>query len=199
MHLESFLTVTLWLFSYLIGSISTAVLVCRLFGWPDPRDTGSHNPGATNVLRVAGKTAAAFTLLGDVLKGVIPVYGALLLHPSPTAIGLCGFFAVLGHLYPLYFDFKGGKGVATALGAVTFLNWPSGLAIILIWLIVISFTRVASIASLTSWTAAPFIIYGMAPEYLGPMLMLSTFIIYRHYSNIVGLIQGKERDFKPPQ
>lgn len=196
MHLESFLTVTLWLLSYLIGSVSTAVLVCRLFGWPDPRDTGSNNPGTTNVLRVASKTAAALTLLGDVLKGVIPVYLALILHSSPTAIGLCGFFAVLGHLYPLYFDFKGGKGVATALGVVTLLSWPSGLTIISIWLVIIALTRVASIASLTSWTAAPFVIYWMAPEYLGPMLILATFIIYRHYSNIIGLIKGNERDFK---
>ena len=112
---------------YLMGSISSAILVCRLFGYPDPRTEGSNNPGATNVLRIGGKPAAALTLLGDVLKGVIPVLIARWLELGPLVAALAGTSAFIGHLYPIFFRFEGGKGVATAFGLLFALHWPSGL------------------------------------------------------------------------
>ncbi len=154
------------------------------------------NPGTTNVLRLSGKLAATLTLVGDVLKGVVPVWLARELHPSATVVSLCGFFAVLGHMYPVYFEFKGGKGVATALGAVTTLSWPSGLLIGAFWLLIAGLTRTSSLASLGAWLLAPLILYWLAPEYLSAMLLLSGFILYRHYPNIISLLQGKERNFR---
>ena len=122
------ITALLCVAAYLGGSISSAILVCRLFGLPDPRTQGSNNPGATNVLRLGGKPAAALTLIGDVLKGVIPVLAALHWLELPVLIAaLAGWFAFLGHLFPIFFRFQGGKGVATAFGLLFALHWPTGL------------------------------------------------------------------------
>src|SRR3989304_8237604 len=115
---EKILILGFMLLAYLVGSISSAVLVSRLFGLPDPRQAGSHNPGATNVLRLGGKWPAALTLLGDVLKGFVPVFIAKIFLINPWGIGLIGLLAFLGHLYPLYFNFVGGKGVATFWGVL---------------------------------------------------------------------------------
>ena len=120
--------------SYLLGSISSAIIVCRLMGLPDPRTQGSQNPGATNVLRLGGKKAAAITLVGDWLKGVLPLVAGHLLGFEPLILGLAGIAAFAGHLYPVFFGFKGGKGVATALGFQVGLYWPIGLTIAGIWL-----------------------------------------------------------------
>ena len=122
--------------AYLGGSISSAILVCRLFGLPDPRTEGSHNPGATNVMRLGGKPAAALTLAGDVLKGVIPVLIAHQLDLGLMIAALAGFFAFLGHLLPVFFQFRGGKGVATAFGLLFALYWPLGVATGACWLLV---------------------------------------------------------------
>ena len=116
------------LIAYLVGSISSAIIVCKMMGLPDPRSQGSRNPGATNVLRIGGKKAAAITLLGDMLKGYLPVLAAKLLGLDPLTIALVMFAAFIGHLYPLYFRFEGGKGVATLIGCLLALNWPAGCA-----------------------------------------------------------------------
>jgi glycerol-3-phosphate acyltransferase PlsY len=121
-----------WLFvpaAYLIGSISSAIITCRLMGLPDPREQGSGNPGATNVMRFGGKKAAAITLLGDMLKGLIPVYIANALEVSVELLALTGLAAFMGHLYPAFFGFKGGKGVATSVGVLLGFSWMLGLAL----------------------------------------------------------------------
>lgn len=198
--LDSLLPITLWLFSYLVGSVSTAILVCHLLGLPDPRVSGSHNPGATNVVRLAGKAAGALTLICDLAKGILPVYIAQTLHPSSTVAALCGLFAFIGHCYPVYFDFRGGKGVATAFGVVAMLNWPSAIIIAALWIGIFLLTRTSSLASLISWTlAAPFTLYFLAEQYLNPMLIMIVFLIYRHYPNLFLLAKGDENSFPEPE
>lgn len=193
--LYSLLAVVLWTFSYLLGSVSTAILVCRLFGYPDPRSTGSHNPGATNVLRVGGKTAAIVTLIGDVAKGVVPVLIARQLGLPDSIAAFCGFCAFLGHLYPVYFDFQGGKGVATAMGAVAALHWPSALAIGLVWLVVAATTRISSLAAIISFFTAPMLVLLIRADLFYPILVLSLMLLFRHRVNIMQLIRGEELAF----
>ncbi|MCG8312100.1 MAG: glycerol-3-phosphate 1-O-acyltransferase PlsY [Pseudomonadales bacterium] len=185
----------MWLLAYLIGSVSTAILVCQLLGLPDPRSQGSLNPGASNVLRLAGKAAAGLTLAGDVGKGVLPVFLAQQLHSSHTVIALCGLFAFLGHCYPVYFDFRGGKGVATAFGVLAMLDWPCAIAVGALWIGIFALTRTSSLASLISWTFAPFAFYFWADSYLNPLLIMVTVLIYRHYPNIFLLAKGNENRF----
>jgi len=194
--LNSLLAVVLWTFSYLLGSVSTAILVCRLMGYPDPRSTGSHNPGATNVLRVGGKFAAIVTLIGDVAKGVVPVVVALHLGLKQSIAAFCGFCAFLGHLYPVYFDFRGGKGVATAVGALAALHWPTAGLIVVIWLSVFAVTRISSLASITGFIAAPLLILLTRAELFYPILVLSLMLLFRHRSNILQLIRGEEESFE---
>jgi glycerol-3-phosphate acyltransferase PlsY len=131
---------------YLSGSLASAIIICRLMGLPDPRQGGSGNPGATNVLRLGGKKAAALTLVADILKGVMPVLIAHLLQLPPWSIALTALAAFLGHLYPVFFRFQGGKGVATALGATAALSWPVGIAFTLTWLVVAAASRFSSLA-----------------------------------------------------
>lgn len=172
--------------------MSAAILLCKLFGFPDPRSTGSHNPGATNVLRVGNKFAAALTLVGDVAKGVIPVIIARELGLPDSIAALCGFCAFLGHLYPVYFDFQGGKGVATAFGVLVILHWPSTLVIAGIWLLVAISTHISSLASIASFFLAPLIMLLFKPELFHPILVLSLMLLFRHRHNIVLLIKGEE-------
>ena len=193
-----------WLLSlcavaYLLGSISSAILVCRLFGHPDPRTQGSSNPGATNVLRIAGKPAAALTLLGDVLKGVLPVLAATALGLSPFAVALVGFCAFLGHLFPVFFQFKGGKGVATALGVLVAIQPWLALATAATWLIIAVFFRYSSLASLVAAFFAPvYYVFGSglawrAQPAMGIALaIIGVLLFYRHRANIARLVQGTE-------
>ncbi len=139
--------------AYLFGSISTAVLIARAMGLQDPREVGSRNPGATNILRYGGKTAAVLTLLGDILKGVIPVLIARALTADAVIITLCGFAAFLGHLFPVFFSFRGGKGVATALGVWFALNPWVGLALLATWILMALLFRYSSLAALTASAA----------------------------------------------
>lgn len=176
--------------------MSSAILICRLLGLPDPRDEGSHNPGATNVLRVGGKIPGALTLLGDMGKGMLPVYLSLSLHPSATVAALCGVFAFIGHCYPVYFDFRGGKGVATAFGVLAMLHWPSALFTGALWVGIFATTRVSSLASLLSWTLSPFMLYFFADRFVDPLLIMITILIYRHYPNLFLLAKGKENRFE---
>jgi len=181
-------------FAYLLGSLSSAIIVCRLLGLPDPRGEGSGNPGATNVLRIGGKQAAAVTLIGDMLKGLLPVLIARLLGASIATQSLVAVAAFLGHLYPLFFGFRGGKGVATALGVLLGLHWQVGLLTITTWLVIAKLFRVSSLAALLSILVTPLYIWWLIPErsLIIAMLFMGTLLFWRHRSNIRGLIAGTE-------
>ena len=180
--------------AYLIGSISSAIIVCRLMGLPDPRSEGSNNPGATNVLRIGGKKAAAITLLGDMLKGVLPVAAGHLFDVSTMTFALAAMAAFLGHLYPVFFGFKGGKGVATALGTQFGLHWGIGLAVAGIWLFMAKVVKISSLSALVSMALAPVIIYWIWPadELIVMQIIMSIILFWRHKSNIQRLLSGEE-------
>lgn len=179
--------------AYLMGSLSSAVIYCRIFKLPDPRTQGSGNPGATNVLRVAGKGAALVVLLGDVLKGALPVLLAKLFELGPWFIGLTALAAFLGHLYPIFFRFQGGKGVATAAGICLALNWPFGLAMIAIWLFIIAITRISSLGALAASGAAPILAYLLIDWQIAViMILIALLVTWKHQTNIQRLREGTE-------
>ena len=184
--------------AYLVGSLSFAVIVSRLMGLSDPRSYGSKNPGATNVLRSGNHAAALLTLALDALKGYLPVMVALWyaapLGLSQTTIGLVGLAAFLGHLFPVFFKFQGGKGVATAAGVLMALNPLLGLATLATWLIVAFFFRYSSLASLVAAAFAPFyelLIWGGSGLMLG-IAVMSLLLVWRHSANIQKLLAGTE-------
>lgn len=187
-----------WLFipvAYLVGSISSAILVCRILGLPDPREQGSGNPGATNVLRIGGKKAAGITLFGDLLKGVVPVYAARLLDVPVEIQALTGLAAFFGHLYPVFFKFKGGKGVATSVGVMLGLSWPYGLAVMATWTLVYKVGKISSVAALTVSVLSPiyaWLIVGEMPVAVAACVM-SAVLLWRHKSNIQRLLAGEEK------
>lgn len=180
--------------AYLLGSISSAIIVCRLMGLPDPRTQGSNNPGATNVLRIGGKKAAAITLFGDMLKGLLPVLAVHLLSDSILLLASTAMAAFLGHLYPLFFGFKGGKGVATALGTQFGIHWQLGLAVAAIWLFMAKGLKISSLAALVSMALAPLLIWLIQPavELLVMQVVMSLMLFWRHRSNIRNLLSGAE-------
>jgi len=178
--------------AYLLGSISSAILICKLLGLPDPRSTGSHNPGATNVLRISNKATAATVLFLDVLKGVIPVWCAFFLKIEPLYLGFIGISACLGHMYPIFFDFKGGKAVATALGVYLPIGFTLGGLLILTWLVVLKISRYSSLAAIVTVLLAPFYVYLIKPLYMYEAVMLACLIVFRHRENILRLINGTE-------
>ncbi len=184
--------------AYLLGSISSAIITCRLMGLPDPRSEGSNNPGATNVMRIGGKKAAAITLLGDSLKGLIPVLACNLLGFSPLILGLVALAAFLGHLYPVFFKFQGGKGVATALGIQLGMGWEIGGLIILIWLLIAKGLGISSLAALVSMALAPAIVwlFWPAPELIAVQTVISLLLFWRHRTNIRKLLDGSENRIK---
>ncbi len=193
------LTIFVALFgAYLIGSLSFAVIVSRLLGLDDPRSYGSKNPGATNVLRSGNKAAAVITLALDALKGYVPVLLVLVFGPrfglGETTAGFAGLAAFLGHLWPVFFRFQGGKGVATAAGALLAINPWLGAATLLTWLIVAAFFRYSSLASLVSAVFAPFyqaLIWGLEPVLLA-IIGMSLLLVWRHQANIAKLLAGTE-------
>ena len=180
--------------AYLLGSVSAAIITCRLMGLTDPRTAGSNNPGATNVLRIGGKKAAAITLLGDMLKGLIPVLIAKALGLSLGWQAMVGLAAFLGHLYPAFYQFKGGKGVATAIGVYFGLNIWAGALIALTWLFIAKVLKISSLAALIATLLAPLYFYLLtANGWLSLiMIVMTLFIFWRHQSNISKLLQGKE-------
>ena len=187
------LTIAFCFAAYCIGSVSSAILVCRLAGLPDPRTAGSKNPGATNVLRIGGKKAAIATLAGDVLKGVIPVLIAMQINPSAAFVGPVMVGVVLGHLYPLFFHFQGGKGVATAIGALFAFSWPVGCMFLATWGVVALLFRISSLAALVAAFLVPFYTaWWVGVPFAIPVGIISAFLFSRHRSNIQRLWQKTE-------
>ena len=178
--------------AYLLGSISSAVLVCRLKGLPDPRGKGSGNPGATNVLRIGGTWAAAMVFFFDMLKGALPSYTAYLMGIDAVWLGVIAIAACLGHIYPIFFGFKGGKGVATALGAMAPIGEGLALCLMGTWLLVVLLTRYSSLAALVTALLAPVYTWWLDDRFTLPVAMLSTLIIIRHKDNIRRLLKGEE-------
>jgi len=178
--------------AYLGGSVSSAVLVCRAYGVADPRTQGSNNPGTTNVLRVAGKSAALLVLFFDVLKGALPSYLAYLAGLPEYAIGIVAISACIGHMYPIFFSFKGGKAVATALGAMLPMGWPLALALVCTWLCVFKLSRYSSLAAIVTVSLAPFYTYWYKSQFTLAVSMLSLLILIKHRSNLMRLLKGRE-------
>ncbi|MBA5238586.1 glycerol-3-phosphate 1-O-acyltransferase PlsY [Pectobacterium aroidearum] len=180
------------LIAYLCGSISSAILFCRMAGLPDPRQHGSGNPGATNVLRIGGKAAAATVLVFDVLKGMLPVWAAYALGVSPLYLGLTAIAACLGHIYPVFFHFHGGKGVATAFGAIAPIGWDLTGLMTGTWLLTVLLSGYSSLGAIVSALIAPFYVWWFKPQFTFPVAMLSCLILMRHHDNIQRLWRGQE-------
>lgn len=183
---------------YLCGSLSAAIITCRLMGLPDPRTLGSRNPGATNVLRVGGKKAAAITLFGDAIKGVIPVATAQLMQQPPLILSLIALAAFLGHLYPVFFNFRGGKGVATFFGVLIAMAWPVGIATVTTWLIMAKLFKISSLSAITAACLTPLYVWWLRPEqeFIIVSIVISMLLLWRHRSNIKNLIEGTEGKIK---
>jgi len=195
---SALMTVALTVAAYLIGSISFAVVSSKLFGLADPRTYGSKNPGATNVLRSGNKKAAIVTLIGDAAKGWLPVFLAVLLQNkyglADLDIALIAIAVFIGHLWPVFFNFVGGKGVATAAGVLLGLNIWLGVATLVTWLVVAYAFRYSSLAALVAALFAPFyygLLFGTEPQ-LGAVIVMSILLVLRHSQNIANLVAGKE-------
>jgi len=179
--------------AYVIGSINCAIIICHVMGLPSPRSVGSGNPGATNVLRLGNKKAAGLTLAGDFIKGVLPVAIAHALHFTPMLMACVGLAAVLGHIFPVFFGFKGGKGVATLVGVLFALNLWLGLAFALSWFVMAKVFKISSLSSIIATLLSPaFAYFLMGQETLAPMVILAAIVIIRHHSNIKRLLSGTE-------
>lgn len=174
----------LMLLAYLIGSVNSAILVCRAFKLGDPRQQGSGNPGATNVLRLGGRGAALITLLGDVGKGALPTWLALTQHFAAEAVALVALAAVLGHLYPVFFQFQGGKGVATTFGALILIELSLALSLLVLWLSANRIFHRSAAGALCAALATPALSYWLSPDYWQIFSLLSLIVIWRHRSNI---------------
>jgi len=186
-----------WLFvpaAYLIGSISSAIIICRLMGLPDPREQGSGNPGATNVMRIGGKKAAAITLLGDSLKGLIPVYAANVLGLPLELVAATGLAAFMGHLYPVFFGFKGGKGVATSVGVLLGFSWLLGFAFMATWFLVYKLGKISSLSALVASTLSPVFAWFIVGDkaIVAASVVMTVFLLWRHKGNIQRLLAGEE-------
>ena len=181
--------------SYLLGSISSAIIICKIMGLPDPRTKGSKNPGATNVLRIGGKKIAAFVLLFDALKGALPVILAHYLGFSLFELSIILLCAFLGHVFPIFYGFKGGKGVATYLGGLIGLNFFVGLTFSIIWLFVAKVIKISSVAALTATLLSPVYFYFITTHNLKATLvifLINLFIYFTHRENIKRIMSGDE-------
>lgn len=193
----------IWLlipFGYLIGSLSMAIIVCHLLGLPDPRTIGSHNPGATNVLRIddqKAKPAALITFFGDILKGLIAVVIARQLGADETLQALTGLATIAGHLFPIFFGFEGGKAIATSLGVLSGFSWLLGAVVLCTWLTVLAISRISSLAALISAAMVP--VYTMVltpnPAYIAASFVIFASAVWRHSDNIKRLVKGDEHRF----
>jgi glycerol-3-phosphate acyltransferase PlsY len=189
-----FLPISLTILAYFVGSVSAAIISCKLLNKVDPRTVGSKNPGATNVLRHAGKKAALFTLAGDLFKGLIPVAIGHAFAFDWMWLGLIGTAAFIGHLYPIYYGFKGGKGVATALGVYIGLQPIIGIVVVITWLFSALVFNISSLSALIATLLAPLYFYwvtGSLPLFI-ILAIMTTFIYWRHRTNIIEIIDGTE-------
>ena len=179
--------------AYLIGSLSSAIIVCKFLNLPDPRTQGSMNPGTTNVLRIGGKVPALITLSGDILKGFLPVLIGHLIGISGFFLGLIAIAAFLGHLFPIFFNFQGGKGVATALGTFLALSPIVGIAVVATWILMAAIFRYSSLAAITAAILAPIFMLVFADMgYFLPTLAITAMLVWRHLANIQRLRAGTE-------
>lgn len=186
------------LFSYLIGAISFGIVISHIFSLPDPRTIGSKNPGATNVLRTGKKLAALLTLLGDALKGSLTVGLAQYFELSPLMVGLIAIATLIGHVFPIYYGFKGGRGVATAAGILFMFSWTMGLIVLAIWLGVFFIWRYSSLAAIIAASLSPVIGFFYKIDFyeLIATSIIALILILRHVENIKRLIDGTETGFK---
>lgn len=191
-QLMSVISPVMVILAYLCGSISSAVLVCRLMGLPDPRTSGSGNAGATNVLRLGSKSAALLVLIFDMLKGMLPVWGSWALGLTPFWLGLVAIAACVGHIWPLFFHFHGGKGVATAFGAIAPCGWDLTGILAGTWLLTVMLSGYSSLGAIISALVAPFYVWWFKPQYTLPVSMLSCLILLRHHDNIQRLWRHQE-------
>ena len=184
--------------AYLIGSISFGIIFSKLFGLPDPRTVGSGNIGATNIARSGKKLPAILTLLGDALKGWLPVWLALQSNMLMWVVAWVGFAVFLGHLYPIYHKFKGGKGVATALGVMLAVSVWLGLAALVTWALVFAISRTSSLSAIVAAVASPFFAAWLLlpyKDYVLMVLVMAVMLVWRHKSNIQKLLNGTEAGF----
>jgi acyl phosphate:glycerol-3-phosphate acyltransferase len=182
---------------YFCGSLSSAIILSKLMHLPDPRTVGSKNPGATNILRISGKMTALLVLIGDMLKGVLPVLVARILGLRGFELGIVAFCAFLGHLYPIFFGFKGGKGVATFFGTIFALSFWAGIAMIVSWMLIALIFRYSSLAALIAAILSPIYLAVFTDfGYLIPVLFMSLIILWNHRSNISRLRMGTESKIK---
>ena len=178
--------------AYLQGSLSAAILFCRLFGLPDPRCEGSRNPGATNVLRIGGKWPALVVLIFDMLKGMLPVWAGYYLGLTHFELGMVALAACLGHIFPVFFNFKGGKGVATAFGAIAPIAWGVAGSMLGTWLLVFLVSGYSSLSAVVTALLVPFYVWWFKPEFTFPVALVCCLLIYRHHVNIQRLWRGEE-------
>jgi acyl phosphate:glycerol-3-phosphate acyltransferase len=192
------LTIAFVMIAYLLGSVSFAILMSKAFNLPDPRSYGSKNPGATNVLRSGKKAAAVLTLAGDAAKGWLAVFLAMQFGADAAQVALVLLAVFLGHLFPVFLRFKGGKGVATALGVLLALNVWLGLCALATWLLVAFLSRLSSLAALAAALGTPFyaLLLGLPQQWVWASGLMSALLIWRHKSNIRNLVAGKETRIK---
>lgn len=183
------------LFAYLLGSVSSAIVVCKLMSLPDPREEGSGNPGATNVMRIGGKKAAAITFFGDFLKGLIPVLIAKFIGTPPVFWTFVGLAAFIGHLYPIFFGFKGGKGVATSAGVLLGFDLFVGGAFMLTWITIYQLGKISSLAALITSALAPVYAWFLTEDIFLTFatLVMTGLLLWRHEGNIKRLLSKEER------
>lgn len=184
--------IAMLIFAYLLGSISTASLVCKILNLPDPRTHGSKNPGATNVRRIAGNQAAVLTLLGDAFKAIIPILIAKHLGLAPTYQGLVAMSAFLGHLFPIYYRFRGGKGVSTLIGCLLALAWPLAIFFVAVWIFIAKALRYSSLAAIIAAALTPLYSYFILPTHWEIITAMCLFLIAGHRQNILNLLQHSE-------
>ncbi|MBV1775148.1 glycerol-3-phosphate 1-O-acyltransferase PlsY [Burkholderiaceae bacterium DAT-1] len=183
------------LIAYLIGSLSFAVIVSRAMGMDDPRSYGSGNPGATNVLRSGRKVAALLTLLGDTLKGVIAMLIVIAQHADDSLLAMTALAVTIGHMWPIFFRFQGGKGVATAAGVLFCIDWRLGMIVLTVWLLLAFVLKISSLAAIIAALVAPIACWFLLPGHqaiFGAVLAISALLIQRHKQNLLNLISGKE-------
>ena len=189
------LTIILAAIGYLVGSLNSAILVCKSLQLGDPRTEGSGNPGATNVLRIAGKMPALIVLLGDILKGLLPVLIAKVIDIDGFELALIALACVIGHIFPLFFNFQGGKGVATAFGSLLILSASVAIVVAIVWGVVVFTTKYISLASLIAGILSTVLILFAHTAYFLPLFVITTLIIFRHKDNINRLKLGTESKF----